>query len=654
MKNNSLNKRKIACIMFTDIVGYSSLMGNNEIQALKILDENRYIHKTIVSKHGGELIKELGDGVMAIFDSASDAVNAACEIQVAVENNEHLNLRIGLHLSEILCKDGDIFGHGVNIAARIEPTAPAGGVHISQEVYSNLHNLKTFETKFVGDFKLKNVEGEVKIYEVSINQSFKEALQKNIQNFKDRPLDQDQRSIAVIPFRNLTNDAEQDYFCEGIAEDILITLSNIKGLKVVGRRSSFQFKNSDLSEEEIGTILNVNHLLEGTVRRSGNKLRINGHLFNILENSQVWADRYDREITDIFEIQDDIANKISRQLKVNLFEKVKRSDAINLDAYEMLLKGRYYEEMFFEGFEKALTCYSKAIEIDSNYAEAYASLANLHFLLTMYLIHSPQEGFKKVKYYAEKAISLNPEIASAHYTLGQVALWFDWDFEMAVSHYKKASNSVVAIYSTGITIDPWYHAFVEGNYKKAIKSGLTIIETDPLSVFNQFQLSCFYTWGSKPDKARDILNTIIKAVPNYSDAYRLLAYNSFIEGDSIRAIKEARKAVELAQGLGWTQITLAIVLAQNGDHEEAIGILNNLNESAKTNYISPIGIGLIYTYLDDFENAFKFFNKALSDKDQWVISIKHGPEYNPLRSDPRFDDLVKKIGYPEPVKDYQS
>lgn len=653
MSHYPRKKRKLACIMFTDIVGYTSLMSNDEARALQTLDENRFIHKSIISKHGGEFIKELGDGVMAMFNTATDAVYAACEIQVATENNEHLNIRIGLHLSEVIYENGDIFGDGVNIAARIEPTASPGGIHISHEVHSNLYNKEGIKTKFVREFDLKNINHGIRVYEVSVTQKFKKDLSKNISKYNERSVEDDKKSIAVMPFLNFTNDPEQDYFCDGIADDILITLSNIKDLKIVGRKSSFQFKNSQLSEQEIGAILNVNHILEGSVRRSGNRVRVNVLLFNVPQNSQIWAEKYDRELTDIFQIQDDIASKITQRLKLTLFESGKRSKNINMDAYEMLLKGRYYEEMHLQGFDKALSCYTRAIEIDADYAEAYAALANIHFLFTMNLIHSPHEGFNKTRFYAEKALALNDEIAAAHFTLGQVHFWFDWDFDNALVQYNKAANAAVAFYSTGVTIDPWYHAFIEGDFDKAVNSTLKIIETDPLSVFNQYLLSCFFTWGSRPDQAREILNTIIKMVPNYSDAYRLLAYNSFIEGDSKRAVEEARKAVVLSYGLGWSQITLGIVLAQDGQTEESIEILNNLQESREKNNISPLGIALIYTYLGDYDNAFKHLEEAIKYKDQWIVSLKYGPEYDPLRSDPRFDVIIDKIDYPKVPEHHQ-
>ena len=649
MQNSPLKQRHLACIMFTDIVGYTRLMSKNESKALQTLDENRYIHKTIISKYGGELIKEMGDGIMAIFNTATDGVYASCEIHAAAESNEDLNLRIGLHHSQIILEKGDIFGDGVNIAARIEPTAPGGGTHISHEVYDNLLNKKGLKIDFVGGFELHNLDDEIKIYSVEAKAQFIKDLASRTSDYTERSILETKNSIAVIPFANMTGDAEQDYFCDGIAEEILITLSNIKELKVVGRSSSFQFKNSEYSEVQIGGTLNVNHILQGSIQRRGNRLRINAMLYSVDEESQIWAKRYDRELDDIFEILDDIAEKISNELEVNLVENMDRAKPVSLEAYEMLLKGRYYEEMFIEGFDRARSCYFQAVELEPDYAEGYAALANIHFLQTMHLLLLPKEGFKKTKFYANKALSINKEIAGAHFVLGQAAFWHDWDFDQAKEHYENAAKAKVPYYFTGVTADPWYNAFADGDFETAIINTMKIIETDPLSFYNQVLLGYYFTWGQYHEKAREVLNNLLKMVPNYSEAQRLLAYNSFIEGDSERAEKKKKKAVEMAQGLGWAQITYSITLAQNGQAEEAREILENLESSREKVIVSPLGIALIYTYLNDFDNAFKYFDIAIEYKDTWLVSLKHGPEYKPLRSDPRFDALLEQIGYPETV-----
>jgi TolB-like protein len=633
--------------MFTDILGYTALMGEDENLALRTLKRNRNIQGPIIEKYGGTWIKELGDGVLATFNSATDAVCAASEIHIAAENDSNLTLRIGLHLSEVLFENGDIFGDGVNIASRIEPTAPPGSTHISDSVQRNLSNKKGVKTELKGDFQLKNVKESIKIYEVIVTDDFESFIPEGDYNLNDPKSKISDKSIAVMSFRNLSNDPEQEYFCDGIADEILITLSGVKDLKVVGRSSSFQFKNSELSAKEIANTLNVSNILEGSIRRIGNRVRINALLIRAKDDRQVWAERYDRELVDIFEVQDDIAAKISKKLKVTFSENESRVSPTNMEAYEQLLQGRFYVDKNIAFFDKALACLMRAIEIDPNYAEAYAELGNLHFLYVMNLLRSPREGLRSAKFYAEKALSLNSELGAAHYLLGQLYFWQDWDFEKAKKQYQIADQALVPFYFTGIVVDPWYYAFGSGDFEKAANSMLKMIENDPLSFFNQYILGFFYTLGKMPDKAREVLNNMKLVVPDFSEIYRLLGYNSYLEGDSERAIEEARKAVELSHGVGWSQTTLSLVLAQNGQKEEARQLISDLENSTGPICISPLGIAIIYINLGEIDMAFEYLEKAMIYRDIWMLSLKFGPEFIPIREDPRFDKLIKRIGYPD-------
>lgn len=640
-------KRQLVCIMFSDILGYTSLMGEDENLALMTLKKNRSIQGPIINKYGGTWIKELGDGVMAMFNSATDAVSAAAEIHLATARESNLKIRIGLHLGEVVFENGDIFGDGVNIAARIEPTAPPGGTHISASVQANLSNKKGIETKPKGDIELKNVKDPIKIYEVIVTDDFESIMHDQKVRADDGLHDIPEKSIAVMSFKNMSADPEQEYFCDGMAEEILIALSTVKDLKVVGRSSAFHFKGSQLSPKEIGKTLKVANMLEGSIRRSGNKVRISAVLINVMDNRQIWAEGYDRELTDIFEVQDDIASKIAMKLKVTFSEIDSRVAPINMEAYEQVLKGRFYVDKYITFFDKALACFTRAIEIDPNYAEAHAELANLYFLYTMNLLKHPKEGFLRAQFYAKKALDINNELSAAHFLLGQLYFWKDWNFAEAKKQYEKASKSAVPFYFTGIIIDPWYYAFGYGDFKKAADSMTIIIENDPLSFFNQYILSWFLTLGKMHEKARKVLNNLLLVAPNFSDAYRLLAYNSFLENDNERAVIEARKAVKLSYGMGWSQITLSLILAQKGDRHEAQQLLTDLENYTDTECISLLGIAIIYINLGNFDRAFEYLEKAMDYRDIWMLSLKHSPEFIPLRNDPRFEELVKRIQYPD-------
>ncbi len=272
MSNLKSNSRQLACIMFTDIVGYTALMGEDENLALSILDINRKIQKPIIESYGGRFIKELGDGILATFFSATDSVLAAANIQQAIKNEMNFKLRIGLHLSEVIFENDDIFGDGVNIAARIQSTANAGSIYISEAVQKNLSNKKGIEAKYLGEKEYKNVKNPIPIYELIITDDFL-ARPASLTTFNNTRQKREDKSIAILPFENIIKDPEQEYFSDGMAEEILNSLSNIKDLKVICRSSSFSFKNQNKSLSEISEVLNVAKILVGTVRRQGNRVR---------------------------------------------------------------------------------------------------------------------------------------------------------------------------------------------------------------------------------------------------------------------------------------------------------------------------------------------------------------------------------------------
>jgi adenylate cyclase len=644
MSLSATANRQLACIMFTDVVGYTKLMGEDEGKAFEILKKNRDIHKPIIERYGGRFIKELGDGMLCTFSSVTDSVLAAADIQTACKADNSYSLRIGLHLSEVVFENNDVFGDGVNIAARIQSIANEGGILISETVQKSLSNKKGIETRLRGHEMLKNVKEGINLYEVLITNEY--VVLPMHRKDKEQQTPQTEKSIAVLPFRNLSRDPEQEYFSDGIAEEIIVTLSNIENLKVIGRSTSFQFKGGAIPVMEIGKMLGVATILEGSVRRMGSTVRITAELINIADGRQLWADRYDRELKDIYEIQDDIAGNIAKKLKVQFFEDETKSIPVKMEAYELLLKGRFYVEKYIEGFEKAVACFTRAIEIDPNYGEAYCELARVNFLLTMNLFIKPREGFERAKYYAEKALILNKELGAAHYLLGQINFWFNWDFVKSKREFEIAENCTDSFYFTGVVIDPWYRAFVLGDYETAIKSIQKILETDPLSFYLQFQLGYLYILSKQFEPGREIFNKMLAIVPEFSEAERILAYSYLLDNDNETALLHSRKAAKMAQGMGWAQNLYIITLAKAGYHEEARKELAEwLNLKGPLN-ISPLGLGIIYSHLGELDKAFEYFNEALEYRDIWAISFKYDPEYDHLRSDPRFQALIDRISYP--------
>ena len=342
--------RQLAAIMFTDIVGYTALMGDNEQEAFELLRKNRELQKPIVEKFGGKWIKEIGDAVLASFYTVTDAVFCATEIQQACNKIPKLKLRIGIHQGEVVFENEDVFGDGVNIASRIQAIAKPGGIYISESVHNNISNKQGIETRFIKLESLKNVKVPVKIYEViteieSSNSIMKEQLKKSLA-----------KSIAVLPFVNMSNDTDQEYFSDGMAEEILNSLAHVKDLKVAGRTSSYQFKGKNIDLREVGDKLGVSTVLEGSVRKQGNHLRITVQLINVEDGFQIWSERYDRDLDDVFVIQDEIAMTITKKLKITLLDTerafIKKTPTFLKEAYDNYLRGRFFWRKRGSGLKK--------------------------------------------------------------------------------------------------------------------------------------------------------------------------------------------------------------------------------------------------------------------------------------------------------------
>ena len=371
--------RKLAAIMFTDMVSFTEAVDQDEALALERLDTHNEILRTEFQKFKGNEIKSTGDGFLVQFYNSLDSVKAAISIQKAIDlhnthkdNKEQIQLRIGLHLGDVEEKKGDIFGDGVNIAARIEPLTDTGGICISKQIYDQVNNKIKYDIQSRGQKKLKNISGTKELYQIVL------PWQKTSQHaVGERKVE---NSIAVLAFDNMSPDKENEYFSDGISETILNLLAKEKDLKVISRTSSFTYKDKNVSLKQIGYELGVENILEGSVRKAGNKVRITAQLIRASDDFHLWSDTYDRTLNDIFAIQDEIASFILTEL-LNRLVKVKSEDDIgktqNVDAYNLYLEGRHHwNQRTKEELEKAIECFEKCLEIDPGYSLAYCGIAD--------------------------------------------------------------------------------------------------------------------------------------------------------------------------------------------------------------------------------------------------------------------------------------
>ena len=596
--------------MFTDIVGYTALMGEDEQKAFELLRKNRQIQQPIIKQFNGTWIKEMGDGVLASFHTVTDAVLCAIAIQQACGNIPDLKLRIGIHLGEVVFEGNDVFGDGVNIASRIQAIATPGGIYISESVHNNISNKKEITTRFVREENLKNVKEAVRIYEV---------LPENIQpaGFTNSTIHSatnanSGKSIAVLPFVNMSNDPEQEYFCDGISEEIINALAQLDNLRVIARTSAFSFKGKNLDVREIGKTLDVKTLLEGSVRKAGNHLRITTKLVKVSDGSHLWSNRYDRVLEDVFSIQENIAENVATALQGVLTNKekeaIRRPETI-IEAYEYFLKGR---QLFHQlALKEAKKLFEKAIELDPGYAPAYAGLADAHSWLYEWE-GANDSDLEAAERNSQKALSLAPNLSESHSSRGFV-LSLGKRYDEAEQEFKEAIRLNINSY------DAYYYygrsCFARGQIQQSAELFLKASEVRREDFQSMLLLAQSLRILGKDKTQETMLEGINRAKkqlelnPTDRRALSLTSGSLFEIGEREEAFQWINKALDLYPEDAGVLINAACLFAKDGNKEKALSILE-------------IAIG-----------------KGYGKKD-W---IEHDPDYDSLRNEPRFQALLNKL-----------
>jgi adenylate cyclase len=444
MAEERLN-RKLAAILAADVVGYSRLMASDEEGTLAALKQHRQtVFEPAVAAHHGRIVKLIGDGTIVEFASVVDAVNCALSVQRSGDSLQGENLhqpkivlRIGINLGDVIIEGDDIYGDGVNIAARLEPVAEPGGICISSIVNESIGNRIDVRFEDGGQINVKNIDRPIRIWRWHPGTA--EAAVTNSQRSSDGA-PQPHAAIAVLPFTNMSGDPEQEYFSDGISEDIITDLSKIAGLMVIARNSSFAYKGRSVDVRTVGRELGVQSVLEGSIRRAGNRVRITAQLIDATSGGHLWGDRYDRDLTDIFEVQDDVTRRIVDALKVTLSPEEKEhladTETSNLAAYDCLLRGREFlfsNEKNRETFEQAITYFKKALAHDPNYSQAYACLGFAHiFDYQNRWTDDPDSSLPLAKQYARQALEKDPNEPLAR-CVSAMAASFEKDLDRAKS-----------------------------------------------------------------------------------------------------------------------------------------------------------------------------------------------------------------------------
>jgi adenylate cyclase len=540
-------QRRLVAIMAADVVGYSRLMGEDETGTLTALKQHRasLIDPTI-SEHQGRIVKLMGDGMLIEFGSVVDAVECAVSIQRGmVERNtdtpdsRQITFRIGVNLGDIIIDGDDIYGDGVNVAARLEGLAEPGGICVSEKVFAEVRN--KLETGFedLGPQQVKNIAEPVRAYRVTLDQA-PAAPSTAPLPVSDKP------SIAVLPFDNMSGDPEQEYFADGMSEDLITDISNISGVFVTARNSSFAFKGQTIDVKEVAAKLGVKHILEGSVRKMGAKLRVNAQLIDAATGGHLWAKRYDGDMEDIFEFQDNIREQIVLALQVSLTPADKalteRKPTDSVEAYDLFLRGRAnYYRYTPEDLLEAKKCFEQAIEIDPSFADAYAYLSYCHFQGWAQIWPGFDDNLDRANELAEKGVALDSTSAISLARLGWIQTFLR-HYDRAVENLEKAfalapnNTDVLATFAQVLNYS--------GNPEKGLPLQEKASSIDTVVPPNwEWQMGLSHFLLGQNDQAIASLN---RALPKFTYAYTLLAC-IYVELDRLDDARgEIKKLLEIS------------------------------------------------------------------------------------------------------------
>jgi adenylate cyclase len=532
-------ERRLSAILAADIAGYSALMGADEGRTVRDLKGHQGVVLPMVGEFGGRIIDTAGDGILAEFPSVVNAVKCAVAIQskmaernATIEPERRMQFRIGINIGDVVYDEARIYGDGINVAARLEGIAEAGGICISSKVYEEISGRIDLPCEDIGEQQLKNIARPVRAYHVRLDSTVISA---------PAPALPDKPSIAVLPFLNMSGDQEQEYFVDGMTEDLITDLSKVSGLFVIARNSSFSYKGKAVDVKRIGRELGVRHVLEGSVRKAGNRVRITAQLIDAGSGGHLWAERFDRDLTDIFSMEDEVVEKIVRALAVTLTQgeerRLRQRGTGNVEAYELWLRGReLLTRSTRESVEQARAMYRRAIEMDMNFPAPHAglALAAISDYVSDWAL-DPAQALDEAERWARRAVELNDQEPVSHMALGNVLLWRR-DHEGALSEFRHMivldPNFAQGQAATGLAL------MYAGRAAEALEPIATAMRLDPhySPIVLHFLAQANYSLGEYETAAQLLVRRIART-PGTDSSRMLLAscYGHLGRGEDARA-----------------------------------------------------------------------------------------------------------------------
>jgi TolB-like protein/class 3 adenylate cyclase/Tfp pilus assembly protein PilF len=631
-----IGERRLAAIMFTDMVGFTTLTQRNESLAVELLEEQRRMVRASLAKHNGREVDTIGDGFLVEFASSLEAVKCAVEIQSTLKEanaqrpeEKRIWIRIGIHLGDIIRSGTKVMGDAVNVASRIEPLAPAGGICITAQVYSSVLNKVDYKFETLGMPELKNVVTPIEVFRVlGFGQSTGRPVQVKTLMSRDR--------VAVLPFTNFSANAADEYFADGMTEEMISSVSRVKGLRVIARTSVMKYKETRKSIAEIGRELNVGSVLEGSVRKAGDKIRISVQFVDTVNEEPQWSQEYDTEIKDVFAIQTDIAQHVAKALRQHVLgsepEGEERRDTSSPEAYINYLRGRQlWNRRTEESLKKSIDFFEEALKNDENYAEAYTGLADSYATLALLEFMAPHEAYPKAKEAVSRAIALEARLAEAHTSLGLIKFQYDWDWEGAELELREAIN-------LNPSYAPAHHFFADylkalGRFDEALEEIEKAQELDPLSLAINTGVGHVLYLSGQYDQAIEQYRQAVELDPSF------MVTHVWFGRPYLAAVKLSRESTLALAMLGHG-------FASAGRRDEAMLILENLRERSRTRYVPSYWIAVIYNGFRDREQTIAWLQKAFEERSSWLVWSGVEPRFAWLRDDPDFAALMKAMNFP--------
>jgi len=636
--------------MFTDMVGYTALGQKNESLSLALVEEQRKVIRPILAKHGGREVKTMGDAFLVEFPNAIDAVRCAYDIQrmtrefnLSLPQERRIHLRIGLHVGEVVDSRGDISGDSVNVASRIEPLAEDGGVCLTRQVYDHVENKLDIQLTTLGFKALKNVSLPVEVFKMTMPWEAG-SLVAAAQN--------DERRVAIMPFVNMSTDPNDVYFADGLTEELISTISKVRNLTVISRTSIMKYKGANATVGEIGNALRVGSVIEGSVRKSANRARITAQLIDVKTDGHLWSESYDREVKDIFAVQSEIAQKVADALKVRIGEgeeeEVRKKPTASTEAHTMYLKGRYlWNERTKEGVSNAVKYFEEAIKLDKGFNLAYSGLADCYTILADWFWMDPNEAFPKAKLYDLKALEIDPKLAEAHASLGIIYNSYDGKWSESESEFKQA----IALKPSLAYAHMWYGLLLNvlGRHTEALEEIKHAGKLDPLSRIIGNNLAGTLVMMGRPREAIEQIKKSLKEDPDFPSHHETLGWAYYLDSQFKEAAEEIRQAYSLSNNDLWMKTSLTCVLALVGN-DEASGLMSELEETAKTFYVSKVQLAEISFALKRNNEGYAYLEKAYHDKSIFtnhasdLAALRFYPWFRMAREDPRWGSLERQLG----------